>query len=264
MTDQSNRFIVEDAVDDDNSVVRLSSTTMEKLQLFCGDTAKFKGRKRRQTVSIVLSDDSCQHDHIRMNKVMQHNLRVQPGDIVTFEEYQHVNYGKRVHILPYADLLSDITDDMLNEHLQSYFRDAYRPVYIGDTFSLQIGTNTVEFKVIETDPNSYCIVAPETIIDCKGEPISRIEEQYSSNEVDFLDIAGYEDIKKHLQESVQAILTFQNSNHIYRTFGLRPSTGILLYGPPGCGKVFQHKDLGVHTSERFSLFRKNNVSQSTG
>jgi len=31
----------------------------------------------------------------------------------------------------------------------------------------------VEFKVIETDPSPYCIVAPETSINCEGEPIKR-------------------------------------------------------------------------------------------
>ena len=31
----------------------------------------------------------------------------------------------------------------------------------------------VEFKVIETDPTPYCIVAPDTVIHCEGEPVKR-------------------------------------------------------------------------------------------
>lgn len=31
----------------------------------------------------------------------------------------------------------------------------------------------VEFKVIETDPQPYCIVAPDTVIHCEGEPVKR-------------------------------------------------------------------------------------------
>lgn len=37
----------------------------------------------------------------------------------------------------------------------------------------------VEFKVVETDPSPYCIVAPDTVIHCEGEPIRR--EVGSSN-----------------------------------------------------------------------------------
>lgn len=35
------------------------------------------------------------------------------------------------------------------------------------------GMRGVEFKVIETDPNPYCIVAPDTVIHCEGEPVKR-------------------------------------------------------------------------------------------
>ena len=31
----------------------------------------------------------------------------------------------------------------------------------------------VEFKVVETDPSPYCIVAPDTLIHCEGDPIKR-------------------------------------------------------------------------------------------
>lgn len=41
----------------------------------------------------------------------------------------------------------------------------------------------MEFKVVETDPSPYCIVAPDTVIHCEGEPIRR--EVGSSNSVWF-------------------------------------------------------------------------------
>ena len=36
---------------------------------------------------------------------------------------------------------------------------------------------SVEFKVVETDPVEYCIVAPDTEIFCEGEPIKREDEE---------------------------------------------------------------------------------------
>lgn len=49
---------------------------------------------------------------------------------------------------------------------------------IGDIFLVRGGMRAVEFKVVETDPSPYCIVAPDTVIHCEGEPIKR-EVSYS-------------------------------------------------------------------------------------
>ena len=43
----------------------------------------------------------------------------------------------------------------------------------GDVFLVRGGMRAVEFKVIETDPNPYCVVSPETVVHCEGEPIKR-------------------------------------------------------------------------------------------
>ena len=43
----------------------------------------------------------------------------------------------------------------------------------GDMFLVRGGMRAVEFKVIETDPTPYCIVAPDTVIHCEGEPVKR-------------------------------------------------------------------------------------------
>lgn len=42
---------------------------MEELQLFRGDTVLIKGKKSRDTVCIVLADDTVDDSSIRMNKV---------------------------------------------------------------------------------------------------------------------------------------------------------------------------------------------------
>ncbi len=65
-----NRLLVEDAVNDDNSVVSLSPATMEELKLFRGDTVLLKGKRRKETVCVVLVDESCDNAKIRMNKVI--------------------------------------------------------------------------------------------------------------------------------------------------------------------------------------------------
>ncbi|CAG8528806.1 10299_t:CDS:2, partial [Acaulospora colombiana] len=65
-----NKLIVDDATNDDNSVMSLSTATMEKLQLFRGDTVMIKGKKRRDTVLIVLADDTCEDTKVAQDTVI--------------------------------------------------------------------------------------------------------------------------------------------------------------------------------------------------
>ena len=73
--DRPNRLIVEEAANDDNSVVALSQAKMDELELFRGDSVLLKGKKRKETVCIVLSDDTVSNERIRMNRVVRNNLR---------------------------------------------------------------------------------------------------------------------------------------------------------------------------------------------
>lgn len=64
-----NRLVVDEATNDDNSVVALSMAKMEELQLFRGDTVLIKGKRGKDSVCIVLADETCDDGSIRMNKV---------------------------------------------------------------------------------------------------------------------------------------------------------------------------------------------------
>ena len=55
--------------------------------------------------------------------------------------------------------------------------EAYRPARQGDCFLVRAGFRPVEFKVVGVDPGEFCIVAPDTVIHCEGEPIKREDEE---------------------------------------------------------------------------------------
>jgi len=71
--------------------VALNLQKMDELQLFRGDTVLLKGKKRKDTVCIVLADESCEEGKIRMNKVVRKNLRVRLGDVVSVHQVRFVN-----------------------------------------------------------------------------------------------------------------------------------------------------------------------------
>ena len=174
--DKPNRLLVEEAVNDDNSVVAMSQVNffksdfnsretetlvcvlkekMDELQLFKGDTVLLKGKKRKETVCIVLSDDTVSNEKIRMNRVVRNNLRVRLGDVVSVSPCPDVKYGKRIHVLPIDDTVEGLTGSLFDVYLKPYFLEAYRPIHKGDIFIVRGGMRAVEFKGNSKDLNVY-------------------------------------------------------------------------------------------------------------
>lgn len=77
-----------------------------------------QGKKRKDTVCIVLADEQCEEPKIRMNKVIRANLRVRLTDMVSVHQCPNVKYGKRVHILPIADSIEGLTGNLFDVYLK--------------------------------------------------------------------------------------------------------------------------------------------------
>jgi len=246
-----NRLMVEEASTDDNSVVTMSPEKMEELQLFRGDTVLLKGKRKKETVCIVLSnDDAVSNDKIGMNRVVRQNLRVRLGDIVGVQACPDVKYGKRIHVLPIDDTVEGLTGSIFDVYLKPYFMEAYRPVCKGDLFQVRGGMRAVDFKVVETDPNPYCIVAPDTVIHCEGEPIKREDEEEALNEVGYDDVGGCRKQLAQIKEMVELPLRHPQ---LFKALGIKPPRGILLYGPPGTGKTLIARAVANETGAFFFL-----------
>lgn len=243
-----NRLIVDEATNDDNSVVTMHPSKMEELQLFRGDTILIKGKKRKNTVCIVLVDEQCEEEKIRMNKVVRANLRVRLSDVVSVHQCPDIKYGKRVHILPFDDSVEGLTGNLFDAYLKPYFLEAYRPVRKGDCFQVR-GMRSVEFKVVETDPGEYCVVAPDTEIFCEGEPVRR-EDEEKLDEVGYDDVGGVRKQMAQIRELVELPLRHPK---LFKAIGVKPPKGILLYGPAGSGKTLIARAVANETGAFFFL-----------
>ena len=75
-------------------------------------------------------------------------------------------------------------------------------------------------------------------------------------EVRWVDIGGQEEAKAALQEAVEWPLRFPEA---FKTLGIRPPAGVLLYGPPGCSKTLMAKALATESAVA-AVFRKARVA----
>lgn len=186
---------------------------------------------------------------IRMNKVVRRNLRVRLSDVVAVHPCPDIPNGNRVHILPIDDTIEGITGNLTQTYLIPYFKDCYRPVRKGDTFLVRGGFKAVEFKVVEVDPGEYCIVSPNTMLFDEGEPIKREDEEQ-------LDGVGYDDIggcRKQMAQIREMIELPLRHPQLFKTLGVKPPRGVLLFGPPGSGKTLIARAIANETGAFFFL-----------
>jgi len=254
----ANRLVVDDVSevvkgDGDNSCILLSNEKMEELDLFRGDSVFIRGKRRRETVAIAIANDNTDGGKVRINKVVRKNLKVKLGDVVTIVPAGDIKYGTRIHVLPFSDTVEGITGNLFDTYLKPYFQDSYRPVKKDDCFLVRAGFRPVEFKVIAVEvPDSedeICIVSPDTIVHCDGDPLKR-EDEESADDVGYDDLGGCGKALIMMREMIELPLRHPK---IFENLGVKPPKGVLLHGPPGTGKTLMARAVANETGAFFFI-----------
>jgi len=249
-----NQLTAEEATTADSSVVTMHPQKAKELGLMQGDTVRLKGKRDCETLCMLKESDKVASGSVQLSAVTRSNLRLQLGDVLKVYRCDTVKHGKSIKLLPYSDKMAGLSNEELKEQLvEPYFQGKdgktpeHRPVSEGDVIQLQHGAQLAEFKVVETEPPRHCIVAPDTEIDMEDEPLDRTLEPV--DEVGYDDIGGCDKQLAMIRELVELPMRHPK---VFTSVGVRPPRGVLIYGPPGCGKTMIAKAVVAETGA--SLF----------
>jgi transitional endoplasmic reticulum ATPase len=245
----ANKLTCDDAPDSDSSTVRLSADKMGELDIMEGDPVLLVGKRRHTTCCVAVAQDGLDNGKICMSKGVRKNLRVRLGDNVMVKAGTEVPNFAKIDIRPFDDTIEGLTGNLVETYIIPYFKDAFRPLYKGDCFTVSGNFRAVEFKVVATEPKEFGIVSPTTVIFSEGEAIKR-EEDEAANEIGYDDIGGCRKQMAQIREMIELPLRHPA---LFKTLGVKPPRGVLMYGPPGSGKTLIARAVANETGAFFFL-----------
>ncbi len=208
---------------------RLDPEIMEKLGLENGDIIYVEGK--RKTVVRVAQGRS--HDRglgiIRLDTITRKNIGIRIGDKV-FIEKTTAKPAVSIKLAPskyYAPIEADIVHRIKTRLIN-------RVVLEEDLVGVRFANQLIPFKVVHTRPRGPVIITKNTNIVLLEKPV----ETYRLPRVTYEDIGGLKNVIQKIRELVELPLRYPE---LFKKLGVEPPKGILLYGPPGCGKTLLAK-----------------------
>ena len=181
--------------------------------------------------------------------------------------------------------LQDQTQDLINEraHMESEIRSLKKranrldeevrslkspPLIVGhleDILDQERGivrsSNGTVFQVALNQRLSHEVLKPGVRVALNQDTLAVIEvlhdawdpmvsgaEMVERPDIGYDDVAGLEEQKQSVREAIELPL---NSPELFKKVGVEPPKGILLVGPPGCGKTLLAKAVANHTDATF-------------
>lgn len=97
---------------------------------------------------------------------------------------------------------------------------------------------------------------PSCIRQKSAQPVTAIDEPEVKKGNGFADVAGMDELKDLLQKKVLFILKNKEKAQKYR---LTPPNGMLLYGPPGCGKTYFAEKFAEESGFNFKFIKASDL-----
>ena len=217
---------------------RIEPEAMEFLKVEAGDMVEIIGKRSSCAVVWPADDDNKTPDVIRIDGQTRKNAGVGINDLVNVKKIT-AKPAKTVTLMPVNGNVT--VDKEFTDFVKNRLRGL--PLSEGDEISVMILGNSMDFKIHKISPKAVVKIERSTLVTILTE--TSIDKKVR---VTFDEIGGLKTQTKRMREIVELPLKHPE---VFTRLNVEPHSGILLYGPPGCGKTLIAKVLASESEANF-------------
>lgn len=209
---------------------RMGPVAMDSLHVASGDIVEMIGSRTSCAIVWPVDEDEKTPDIIRIDGQTRKNVGVPLNGTVSVRRAT-TKSARLVTLLP-----TD-TSTTIDGEFTSFLKGRLTgiPLMSGDEVSVKILGNSVIFKISKCIPNGAVLVSDSTNLVISTE--TAIDRR---SQITYEEVGGLRPVIRSMREIVELPLRHPE---LFSRLGVEAHSGVLLYGPPGCGKTLLAKVL---------------------
>ncbi|MBS7657180.1 MAG: CDC48 family AAA ATPase [Candidatus Bathyarchaeia archaeon] len=222
-------------------IARIDQKTMEKLNVSAGDVIEIIGKRRTSAIAWPAYSEDQGKDIIRIDGFTRKNAGVSINEYVTISKAE-VKDAISIVLAP-IDMRLNVDEDFTN-FVKNRLME--RTFVEGDTTLVMMLGHPVQFTVMKTRPHGILRLTYDTKLQILSEPAP--EAKLGVPRTTYEDIGGLQEEIQRLREMVELPMRHPE---IFQRLGIDPPKGVLLHGPPGCGKTLLARAVANESDANF-------------
>jgi transitional endoplasmic reticulum ATPase len=219
---------------------RLDTEMMASLGVSPGDVLEITGKESTVATAWPADSDDEWLGIIRIDGQTRKNAGVAINEFVTVRRAE-TRVARSMTLVPIGTKLT--VDRDFTEFVRNRLHGL--PVTEGDDLSVVILGNPIPFRVSSVRPRAPVRIEHETRVVILQEPLAT---KKGTPRVTYEEIGGLKEEIRRLREIVELPLRHPE---VFQRLGIEAPSGILMYGPPGCGKTLLAKALASESEANF-------------
>ena len=207
-------------------IARIDQRTMQKLGISAGDVIEIVNKRTTSAIAWPAYSEDQNRDVIRIDGFTRKNSGVAINEYVVVRPAK-VKTALGITLAP-VDMRLNVDEDFTN-FVKNRLME--RTLVDGDTTLVMMLGHAIPFTVSKTRPHGIIKVTAETRLTILNEPAP---EGKGLPRTTYEDIGGLHEEIQRVREMVELPLRHPE---LFQRLGIEPPKGVMLHGPPGCGKT---------------------------